>query len=311
MQYEFNFDDYTPADMAKRVEQASIRKASLSWLSLLMLSILAGAFIALAAEFYTIVVFDSTLPMGITKLIGGLCFSLGLILVIVAGAELFTGNNLIIMGFASRVVSYRQVLRNWGFSLIGNLIGSISVVFLMFFTNIWTMKSFMLGAKIVQIAAEKTNLTFLEGFSRGILCNALVCLAVWLCFSARTVISKIAAIIFPVTAFVASGFEHNIANMYFIPMGLLLKGNANVMGALKEAIPGLNLSNLNFYGFLGNIFSVTLGNIVGGAIMVGVVYWMIIILPERLKGQKIPEEQKPGGTESKSGQVPGDNAKNQ
>lgn len=286
MQYEFNFDDYTPADMEKRVEQASVRKANLTWLSLLMLAVLAGSFIALASQFYTIVIFDSTLPVGITRLIGGLCFSLGLILVIVAGAELFTGNNLIIMGFASRVVSFKQLLRNWGFSFLGNFIGSISVVFLMFFTNLWSMKNFMLGAKIVQIAAEKTNLTFLEGFSRGILCNALVCLAVWLCFSARTVISKIAAIIFPITAFVASGFEHNIANMYFIPMGLLLKGNANVMGALNSAMPGVNISNLNFYGFFGNIFAVTLGNIVGGAIMVGAVYWMIIILPEKIKGQK-------------------------
>ena len=292
MQYEFNFDDYLPSDMEKRVEQASVRKANLTVLSLLMLAVLAGSFIALAAQFYTIVIFDSTLPVGITRLIGGLCFSLGLILVIVAGAELFTGNNLIIMGFASRVVSFKQLLRNWGFSFLGNFIGSISVVFLMYFTNLWSMKNFMLGAKIVQIAAEKTNLTFLEGFSRGILCNALVCLAVWLCFSARTVISKIAAIIFPITAFVASGFEHNIANMYFIPMGLLLKGNANVMGALNSAMPDLNISNLNFYGFLGNIFSVTLGNIVGGAIMVGAVYWMIIILPEKIKGQKIspPEE---------------------
>ena len=299
MQYEFNFDDYTPSDMEKRVEQASVRKANLTWLSLLMLAVLAGSFIALASQFYTIVIFDSTLPVGITRLIGGLCFSLGLILVIVAGAELFTGNNLIIMGFASRVVSFKQLLRNWGFSFLGNFIGSISVVFLMFFTNLWSMKNFMLGAKIVQIAAEKTNLTFLEGFSRGILCNALVCLAVWLCFSARTVISKIAAIIFPITAFVASGFEHNIANMYFIPMGLLLKGNANVMGALNSAMPGVNISNLNFYGFLGNIFSVTLGNIVGGAIMVGAVYWMIIILPEKIKGQKISPPKESGKINSR------------
>jgi len=286
MQYEFNFDDYTPADMEKRVEQASVRKANLTWLSLLMLSILAGAFIALASEFFTLVIFDSTLPVGITRLIGGLCFSLGLVLVVIAGAELFTGNNLIIMGFASRVVSFKQLLRNWGLSYLGNFIGSISVVFLMFFTNLWSMKNFMLGAKIVQIAADKTNLTFLEGLSRAILCNALVCLAVWLCFSARTVVSKVAAIIFPITAFVASGFEHSIANMYFIPMGLLLKRNTNVMGALNSAMPDLNISNLNLYGFFGNLFSVTLGNIVGGAIMVGAVYWMIIILPEKIKGQK-------------------------
>jgi formate transporter len=299
MQYEFNFDDYTPSDMEKRVEQASVRKANLTWLSLLMLAVLAGSFIALASQFYTIVIFDSTLPVGITKLIGGLCFSLGLVLVVIAGAELFTGNNLIIMGFASRVVSFKQLLRNWGLSYLGNFIGSISVVFLMFFTNLWSMKNFMLGAKIVQIAAEKTNLTFLEGFSRAILCNALVCLAVWLCFSARTVVSKVAAIIFPITAFVASGFEHSIANMYFIPIGLLLKGNVNVMGALNSAMPGLNISNLNFYGFLGNIFSVTLGNIVGGAIMVGAVYWMIIILPEKIKGQKKSAPGESGKIDSK------------
>jgi formate/nitrite transporter len=281
----FNFDDYTPAEMEKKVEAASIRKAGLSWLSLLMLSVIAGSFIALAAEFYTLVVFDSTLSIGFTRLIGGFCFSLGLILVIVAGAELFTGNNLVVIGFASGIVNYKQVFKNWVFSYIGNFIGSISVVFLMYLTNLWTMKNFLLGAKIVQIAADKTNLTFLEGFSRGILCNALVCLAVWLCYSARSVVSKIWAIIFPITAFVASGFEHSIANMYFIPMGLLLKNNPAVLTAVNETFPNLNLENLTLYGFSGNIFSVTLGNIVGGAIMVGVVYWMIIVLPEKIKSR--------------------------
>ncbi len=285
--YEFNFDDYSPSDMEKRVEQASKRKANLSWLSLLMLSIIAGSFIALGAEFFTIVIFDSTLSVGFTRLIGGLCFSLGLILVIVAGAELFTGNNLVIIGFASGIVTYKQVLKNWVFSYIGNFIGSISVVYLMFLTDLWKIKNFDLGAKIVQIASDKTNLTFLQGFSRGILCNALVCLAVWLCFSARSVISKIGAIIFPITAFVASGFEHSIANMYFIPMGMLIKNNTGVIEALIKNFPNQNLSNLNILGFLGNLFSVTLGNIIGGAIMVGVVYWVIIVLPEILKRQKI------------------------
>ena len=282
---KFNFEDYSPKDTEERVEQASIRKASLSWLSLIMLSILAGSFIALGSEFFTIVIFDSTLSIGFTRLIGGLCFSLGLILVIVAGAELFTGNNLVIMGFASGVVNYKQVIKNWIGSYVGNFIGSISVVFLMFLTNLWKMENFMLGAKIVQIAADKTNLSFLEGLSRGILCNALVCLAVWLCFSARSVVSKIAAIIFPITAFVASGFEHSIANMYFIPMGLLLKNNQSVIEAINRLSSVPDLSNLNISGFLGNLLSVTLGNIIGGAIMVGIVYWMIIVLPERLKAR--------------------------
>lgn len=281
-----DFDDYSPVDMEKRLEATSLRKANLTWLSLLMLSILAGSFIALGSEFFTLVIFDSTLSIGFTRLIGAFCFSLGLILVIVAGAELFTGNNLVIMGFASGVVTYKQVLKNWVGSYIGNFIGSISVVFLMFFTNLWKMKDYALGAKIVQIAADKVNLTFAEGISRGILCNALVCLAVWLCLSARSVISKIGAIIFPITAFVASGFEHSIANMYFIPMGLLLKNNQKVIDALLKVNPNINLSNLGVLGLLGNLFSVTLGNIIGGAIMVGAVYWIIIVLPVRLKDKK-------------------------
>jgi len=285
--YEFNFDDYSPSDMEKRVEQASKRKAGLSWFSLLMLSVMAGSFIALGSEFFTLAVFDSTLSVGFTRLIGGFCFSLGLILVIVAGAELFTGNNLVIIGFASGIVNYKQVLKNWVFSYIGNFVGSISVVYLMFLTNLWKMKNFELGAKIVQIASDKTNLTFLEGFSRGILCNALVCLAVWLCFSARSVISKIGAIIFPITAFVASGFEHSIANMYFIPMGMLIRNNPGVVEVLTKNFPNQNLSNLNAVGLFGNLLSVTLGNIIGGAIMVGVVYWLIIVLPVILIKRKI------------------------
>lgn len=281
------FDDYLPADMAKRVNNACVSKTKLCFLSLSMLSILAGAFIALGAEFFTLVVFDSNLSVGLTKALGGLAFSLGLILVVIAGAELFTGNNLLMMGFASRTVTYKQLLKNWGITYIGNFIGSLSIVFLMFLTNLWKMKDYMLGAKMVLIAADKVNLTFLEAFSRGILCNALVCLAVWLCFSARSVVSKIAAIIFPITAFVASGFEHSIANMYFIPMGILLRNNEGVIRQIVQMGPNTSLDRLNVMGLLGNLLPVTLGNIIGGAVMVGLVYWLIIILPQRQKNKKI------------------------
>ncbi len=283
---KISFDDYSPSEMEKRVESASISKTKLSFLSLFMLSFLAGNFIALGAEFYTLVTFDSELSYGLTKAIGGLAFSLGLILVIVAGAELFTGNNLIMMGFASRVVTFKQMLKNWGVSYIGNFIGSISVVILMYFTNLWKIQDSLLGASAVIIANGKVNLTFLEGFSRGMLCNTLVCLAVWLCFSARTVVSKILAIIFPITAFVASGFEHSIANMYFIPMGILLKNNSAITDKVFEISPNINLERLNTMGFLGNLLPVTLGNIVGGALMVAVVYWLIIVLPEKFKKKK-------------------------
>lgn len=282
----FSFDDYSPAEMEKKVEAASAAKAKLSFLSLFMLSILAGSFIALGAEFCTLVIFDSSLSIGLTKLLGGIAFSLGLILVVVAGAELFTGNNLVIMGFASGVVTYKQLLKNWSVSYLGNFLGSLVVVFLMFFTNLWKMKEYMLGAKAVLIAADKVNLTFLEAFSRGILCNALVCLAIWLCFSARTVVGKIAAIIFPITAFVASGFEHSIANMYFIPIGILLKQNESVANAILKIAPDAALERLNVLGFLGNLLPVTIGNIIGGAVMVGLVYWLIIALPERFKKKK-------------------------
>ncbi len=281
----FQFDDYSPADMEKRVEAACKSKAKLNFLSLSMLAILAGSFIALGAEFYTIATFDSNLSIGLTRLIGGLTFSLGLILVIVGGAELFTGNCLIMMGIASRVVTFKQMFKNWSVCYIGNFIGSIIIVYLIYYTNLWQLKENLLGASAAMIAVNKVNLTFVEGFTRGILCNALVCLAVWLCFSARTVISKIAAIIFPITAFVASGFEHGIANMYFIPMGLLVKDNPAVISALLKINPGADMSNLNLLGFLGNLLSVTTGNIVGGAVMVGVAYWIIIVLPIRLNEQ--------------------------
>ena len=284
---KISFDDYSPSEMEKRVESASLSKAKLSFLSLFMLSILAGSFIALGAEFYTLVTFDSELSYGLTKLIGGLAFSLGLILVIVAGAELFTGNNLIMMGFASRVVTSKQMLKNWGISYIGNFIGSISLVVLMYFTNLWKIQDFLLGASAVITANDKVNLTFLEAFSKGMLCNTLVCLAVWLCFSARTVVSKILAIIFPITAFVASGFEHSIANMYFIPMGILLKNDSMVTSKVFELSPNINLERLNILGFLENLLPVTLGNIIGGALMVAVVYWLIIVLPERLNKKQI------------------------
>jgi formate/nitrite transporter len=155
------------------------------------------------------------------------------------------------------------------------------LVFLFYFTNVWKIKDFALGAKIVQIAADKVNLTFTEGLTRGILCNVLVCLAVWLCYSARTVVSKVAAIIFPITAFVALGFEHSIANMYFIPLGLVLKNNSKVLESLSRVNPNINLSNLNITGFLGSLLSVTIGNIIGGAILVGIVYWVIIIYPKK------------------------------
>jgi len=275
----FEVDAYAPAQMAARVEKAGIVKGNLDFLSTFMLAVLAGAFIAFGAALYTYVTYDSTLSMGLTKLIGGFVFCLGLILVIVAGAELFTGNNLIVMAYVSRKVTLRQLLRNWAIVFAGNLVGSLGIVFLIWLSGQWTAGGSAVGAKALLIANAKVNLTFWQALSRGILCNVLVCLAVWLCFSGRSVADKILAIIFPITAFVALGFEHSVANMYFIPAGLLVKRSPQVLAAAEATLAGgIDLSNLTVPGFLiNNLLPVTIGNIIGGGFLVAAVYWFVYL----------------------------------
>ena len=275
----FDIDAYTPAQMAARVEKAGIVKGNLDFLSMFTLSIMAGAFIAFGAILYTYVIHDSSLSLGLTKLLGGLVFCLGLILVIVAGAELFTGNNLIVMAYVSRKISLRRLLRNWTIVFCGNLAGSLAMVFLLSQSGQWTEAGASVGVKALMIANGKVNLTFLQALSRGILCNILVCLAVWLCFSGRSVTDKVLAIIFPITAFVALGFEHSVANMYFVPAGLVLKHNTQVLSAAEGLLGQVpDLSRLTIYGFLvKNLLPVSLGNIIGGGLLVGVIYWFVYL----------------------------------
>jgi formate transporter len=271
-------DAVPPPEMAERMENIGVKKANLDFWSMFALAVLAGSFIGLGAEFCTLVITDSGLGFGLNKLLGGLVFSLGLILVVVAGAELFTGNNLIVMAWVSGKLSLGQVMRNWVIVYLGNLVGSLGTAILMYLTRQWVFANYHVGATALNIANAKVNLSFTEGLARGILCNALVCLAVWLCLSGRSVVDKIVAIIFPITAFVASGFEHSIANMYFIPMGLLLKGESQVVAAAGK-VAG-DLINLNLEGFLNNLLSVTTGNVFGGGFMVAVVYWFIYRRPQ-------------------------------
>ncbi len=277
----FDMDAYVPAQMAIRVEKAGIAKGNLDFLSAFTLSVMAGAFIGLGAVFYTYVIHDSTLSVGLTKLIGGFVFSLGLILVIITGAELFTGNNLIVMACVSQKITLGQLLRNWGIVFTGNFVGSLTVVFLMYLSGQWTARGGAVGATALMIANGKVNLTFIEAVSKGILCNILVCLAVYLCFSGRSVTDKILAILFPITAFVALGFEHSVANMYFIPAGLLLKYNPDVMAAVQEILGATpDLSNLTISGFLlNNLLPVTIGNIIGGTFFVGFAHWFLFLRP--------------------------------
>ena len=277
MSSQVTIDALPPSEMADQMESVGIKKANLDFWSMLALAMLAGSFIGLGAEFFTLVITDSGLGFGMNKLVGGLVFSLGLILVVIAGAELFTGNNLIVMAWVSGKLTLGQVMRNWVIVYFGNLVGSLGTAMLMYLTRQWAFANYHVGATALNIANAKVNLSFVEGMARGILCNALVCLAVWLCLGGRSVVDKITAIVFPITAFVASGFEHSIANMYFIPMGLLLKAEPQVVEAAGK-VAGY-LVNLNLQGFLSNLLSVTTGNIFGGGVMVALVYWFIYRRP--------------------------------
>ena len=275
---KFSIDAHPPLEMAERMENVGVTKATMDLWSMFFLAVLAGSFIGLGAEFFTLVITDSELGFGMNKLVGGLVFSLGLILVVIAGAELFTGNNLIVMAWVGGKLTLGQVMRNWIVAYVGNLVGSLATVLLMYFTNQWTFADHQVGATALNIAYAKVNLSFSTALTRGILCNALVCLAVWLTLSGRSVTDKILAILFPITAFVASGFEHSVANMYFIPMGLLMKGEPEVVQAAGRI--STELANLTMEGFLKNLLAVTTGNIFGGAFLVAAVYWFIYCRPQ-------------------------------
>jgi formate transporter len=269
--------------MADRIVTLGTKKVALDAWTTFALAILAGAFIAIGAELYTLVVTGSVLGFGMTKAVGGLVFCIGLILVVIAGAELFTGNNLILMAWFSGKATVLQVLRNWAIVYVGNLIGSLATALIMHYTGQWAFAGYGVGATALNIANAKVNIPFTQGLARGVMCNALVCLAVWLCMSGRTTTDKILAILFPIMAFVASGFEHSVANMYFIPMGILLNGNAEVMAVAGKTVS--DLTNLNFLGLLSNLLPVTIGNIFGGGFMVAVVYWLIYLRPKEVEPQ--------------------------
>jgi formate transporter len=292
---EIRIDALLPPEMATRAEYLGVRKAEMPFIKMFMLSVLAGAFISLGAIFATTVgaggmavastdgaiVFNTGLPYGVTRLLMGFVFSLGLILVVVGGAELFTGNNLIVMAWANGKVTGRALLRNWAIVYLGNFVGSIGTVILMFFSRQYTFGANSVGITALKIGVAKTEFTFVQAIALGILCNALVCLAVWLTYSARSTLDKILAIIFPITAFVAAGFEHSIANMYFIPYALFIKDfDPFFVSAVGDKVAHLEL--LTWEAFLfNNLIPVTIGNIIGGTILVAAVYWAIFLRPDK------------------------------
>jgi formate transporter len=272
---QIRIDARLPQQMAEKAESIGVAKIKAPRSRQFFLAVLAGAFIALGAIFATTVATGSEgMPYGVSKLLVGLVFSLGLILVIVGGAELFTGNNLIIMAWASGKIKIWDVIRNWIVVYIGNFVGAFGTAVLMFFSKQYEFSGGAVGVTMLKIAMGKCELEFLQALVLGVMCNVLVCLAVWLTFSARSTIDRIMAIIFPITAFVAAGFEHSIANMYFIPIGLLIKDYVPGFAAAS----GLDLSMLTWQNFIiNNLIPVTLGNLFGGAVLVGAMYWMIYL----------------------------------
>jgi len=251
-------DAHPPREIARMVERLGVIKAQTDTITLVVLAMLAGAFISLGALFFTVVITKAGLGFGVNRLIGGLCFSLGLVLVVVAGAELFTGNNLLAMAWASRLIGTRDVMRNWLLVYIGNVIGCLGTVLFVVWARTASLGDGAVGETVIQIASAKADQTLGEAFARGVLCNALVCLAVWLAMGGRSVADKILAIIFPITAFVAIGFEHSIANWFFLPFALALdwQGVVAIGGVAK------------------NLAAVSAGNIVGGTLLVAGVYWV-------------------------------------
>jgi formate transporter len=234
----------------------------------LMLAVIAGGSIGLGALYYTIIVSDAGLSFATARVMGGLAFSLGLVIVLVGGAELFTGNNLIVMAWASGDVSTKTMLRNWAVVYFGNLIGSVGLLVLVLLSHHLDMNGGRVGLSILSTAAAKIQPDAVTLFFKGVLCNLLVCLAVWLAYAGRSVTDKIAAAIFPVSAFIAAGFEHCVANMYFLPLAWLMTRTGNVP-------PDFDASVITMAGIIHNLVPVTLGNIVGGAGLVGAMYWTI------------------------------------
>jgi formate/nitrite transporter len=265
----FGLDAYSPREIAARVTEFSIAKARLPFLSMWMLGVLAGAFIGLGALYYTLVVSDASLPFAAARVAGGICFSLGLLLVVVAGAELFTGNNLLAMAWASGSITLREVLRDWMIVCAANFTGAAGLAVLVYLSGHWEMNAGAIGAAYLKIAAAKMTLPAWRAFFLGMLCNVLVCLALWMAIAGRSVVDKLPAIVFPISAFVAAGFEHSVANMYFLPMALLLKWHGLALPPGGEAITAA--------GMIENLGPVIAGNIVGGSALVALVYWVIYL----------------------------------
>jgi formate/nitrite transporter len=288
------FDAILPPAMAVRAEENGVKRAAMDPLTLLVLSVLGGAFVSFGAIFATTVAaggaaivstdgvhsLSASIPFGIVRLLIGLAFSLGLILIVVAGAELFTGNTLIVIAWASRKVGTRALLTNWALVFAGNFAGAFATAALLFGSTQYTFGGGVVGLVALNTAQAKAALEFVPALILGILCNALVCLSVWMCFGARTTIDRVVTIVPPIAGFAAAGFEHSIANCYFIPLGLMIKAGAPDSFWLSIGRTAADFPALTWMNFTNNLAAVTIGNAIGGAVMVAAVYWFVYLRPK-------------------------------
>lgn len=272
-------DALLPPEMAEKAEHVGEVKVRLPFLKLLTLAVLAGAFIAFGALFSTMAISGAAghLPFGVVRVLAGLTFSLGLVLVIVGGAELFTGNNLMVMAWAGGKIRLADMLRAWGIVYLGNFIGAAATALMVFLSGVHGNGDATVGATALAIAENKAALSFFPALMRGVLGNVLVCLAVWLCYSARSTTDRILSIVPPVTAFVAAGFEHSVANMFILPYALLIKSGAADSFWIAIGKPPQSLDILTWGALLTNLVPVTLGNLIGGGVLVGAVYWFVYL----------------------------------
>lgn len=268
-------DAFTPAEVAEKVKTIGVDKANMSLMPLVILSLMAGAFIAFAAMYYTVIMTGAGDAYGMARFMGGLVFALGFILVVIAGAELFTGNTLVIMAYAKKQVSFAALMRNWGIVYVGNMVGALVTVYLVYLSGYLNNADYQVGVTAIQTGVAKVDLSVTEAFFRGLLCNVLVCLGSWMVYASRSVTDKVLAVLFPISGFVAMGFEHSVANMYMIPVAMAAATDNAIVAAGQ--FDAAQLQNLDFAGFMGNLIPVTLGNIVGGAGFVAMAYYLVYV----------------------------------
>ena len=278
-----HFDALLPPEMAKKAEDVGVAKATKHPRTTFLLAIMAGAFIGIAFIFYAVVTTgNESMGWGANKMLGGLAFSLGLMLVVVNGGELFTSTVLTVVAKASNKISWGQLARNWVLVYIGNFVGALLLVFVMLTAKHYEPANGALGISYMSIALHKVEHGFLQAVALGIMCNVMVCLGVWMTFSARTVTDKLLAVILPVAMFVAAGFEHCVANMFMIPMGILTKASVGPEFWQATGRSAADFADLTWgHFFLNNLLPVTIGNIIGGGLLVGLCYWFIYLRPAK------------------------------